>query len=81
MFKYLQLLKQGVPRNDAVHQLMGARASDAPNAIVAYTVCVHSSELRCVESMKGCTGVGGPICETWGEAVEDRQVLNMLPGG
>ena len=39
------------------------------------------SELRCVELMTGCTGVGGPICETSSEAVEDRQVVNMLPGG
>ena len=64
MFKFLLLLKHGVPRNDAVHQLTGARASDALNSIVASTVCVDSSKLRHVELMTDCTGVCGPICET-----------------
>ena len=83
MFRYLQLLKQGLPRNDAVHQLTGARASDAPNSIVASTVCVcvHSSKLRRVELMTDCTRVRGPIRETSSEADEDRQAMNMLPRG
>ena len=79
MFKFLQLLKQGLPRNDAVRQLTGARASDAPNSIVASTVCVDSSKLRHVELMTDWTGVCGSIREISIEVDEGRQAIKMLP--